>query len=95
MILIDLFYNFDKQLDVVVSKDNSNNALVFIKGNDNFTAKVINLHKAKNFGKLCQLIKPQDAGFETQTELTNIMQQFYTLDSQEKYGVLGIEIKRI
>lgn len=34
-----LFYNFDKQLDVVVSKDNSNNALVFIKGNDNFTAK--------------------------------------------------------
>ena len=62
---------------------------------DNFTACVINLHKAKNFEKLCQIIKPQNAGFSSQDELVTIMEQFYSQENQKKYGVLGIEIKKI
>ena len=62
---------------------------------DNFNAKVINLHKAENFEKLCQIINIEDAGFDTQTELLTILEKFYSKSAQEKYGVVGIEIKKI
>ncbi len=62
---------------------------------DNFTASVVNLHKAENFEKLCETIKPQNAGFSSQNELITTMEQFYSQESQKKYGVLGIEVKKI
>ena len=60
---------------------------------DSFIAKMIALHRAPSFGKLCDIISPQQAGFMTKEELVNCLQEFYTLEAQEKYGVVGIEIK--
>lgn len=62
---------------------------------DNFNAKVTNLHRAKNFVELCQKISPLDAGFDSKTELINVLEEFYSESAQQKYGVLGIEIKKI
>ena len=63
--------------------------------NDSFVARVINLHRAENFDKLCQIITPAQAGFTSKEELITVLQEFYTPDSQQKYGVLGIEIQKI
>ena len=62
---------------------------------DTFIAKVIALHRADSFDELCEIVSPQQAGFSTKQELLNCLQEFYTLEAQEKYGVVGIEIKRI
>ena len=59
---------------------------------DSFIAKVIALHRAPSFGKLCDIISPQQTGFTTKEELVNCLQEFYTLEAQEKYGVVGIEV---
>ena len=63
--------------------------------NDSFVARVINLHRAESFDKLCHIITPAQAGFTSKEELITVLQEFYTPDSQQKYGVLGIEIKKI
>ena len=63
--------------------------------NDSFVAQVINLHRAESFNKLCQIITPAQAGFTSKEELITVLQEFYTPDSQKKYGVLGIEIQKI
>ena len=59
---------------------------------DTFQAKVINLHRAANFSVLCQKIKPQQAGFSSEEELLNALEEIYSLSAQNKYGVVGIEI---
>ncbi len=63
--------------------------------NDTFVAQVVALHRAPNFDKLCDMIQPQQAGFSTKEELIDCLQEFYTPENQQKYGVVGIEIKRI
>ena len=63
--------------------------------NDSFVARVINLYRAESFDKLCQIITPAQAGFTSKEELITVLQEFYTPDSQQKYGVLGIEIQKI
>ncbi len=63
--------------------------------NDSFIAQVINLYRAESFDKLCQIITPAQAGFTSKEELITVLQEFYTPDSQQKYGVLGIEIQKI
>ena len=63
--------------------------------NDSFVARVINLYRAESFDKLCQIITPAQAGFTSKEELITVLQEFYTPDSQQKYGVLDIEIQKI
>ena len=62
---------------------------------DTFVAVVVALHHAPSFDKLCDIIQPQQAGFSTKQELLNCLQEFYTPEAQQNYGVVGIEIKRI
>ena len=63
--------------------------------NDTFQAQVIALHRAPDFDKLSNIIQPQHAGFATQKELVQCLQEFYTPEAREKYGVVGIEVKKI
>lgn len=58
--------------------------------------KVIALHKFKNFEELYSHFNKTQLGYK-QTEIAspNDMNQYYTNDDIEKYGVLGIEIKII
>ena len=61
--------------------------------NDTFQATVVALHRASDFASLCQIIRPEQAGFKNQGELLQIMEQFYSPKKQQEYGVIGIEIK--
>ena len=63
--------------------------------NDTFVAQVVALHRAPSFNQLCDIISPKRAGFTTKEELMDCLQEFYTPENQQKYGVVGIEIKRI
>lgn len=58
--------------------------------------KVIALHKFKNFEELYSHFNKTQLGYK-QTEIAspNDMNQYYTNDDIEKYGVLGIETKTI
>lgn len=58
-------------------------------------AKVIALHKFKNFEELYSHFDKTQLGYK-QTEIAspNDMNQYYTNEDIEKYGVLGIEIKK-
>lgn len=58
--------------------------------------KVINLHKFKNFEELYSHFNKTQLGYkQTENANPNDMNQYYTNDDIEKYGVLGIEIKTI
>ena len=56
--------------------------------------KVIALHKFKNFEELYSHFNKTQLGYK-QTEIAspNDMNQYYTNEDIEKYGVVGIEIK--
>ena len=62
---------------------------------DTFVAEVVALHRAPSFDKLCDTISPQQAGFTTKEEMINCLQEFYTLEAQQKYGVVGIKVQKI
>ena len=62
---------------------------------DHFTAVVTNLHRAKSFDALCQIISPARAGFATPEELVSVLREFYTPTAQKQFGVVGIEIKHL
>lgn len=71
--------------------------IVFLKAenpNDSFLATVISLIHAKNFGELSEMISPQSAGFSNKEALVKTMRSIYTLDAQEKTGVVGIQIQK-
>lgn len=58
--------------------------------------KVIALHKFKNFEELYSHFNKTQLGYkQTENANPNDMNQYYTNDDIEKYGVLGIEIKTI
>ena len=59
------------------------------------TTQVTSLYNAINFAELCCMINSIDAGFHSDIELIKTMQNFYPLDEQQKYGVVGIRIKRM
>lgn len=59
------------------------------------TTQVINLHLAQDFAMICDKINSKDAGFHSDIDLIKTMQNFYPLDEQQKYGVVGIEIKLV
>ena len=86
-----LFDDKRKSIKVGDSIEFSNNS----DANDKFTAIVINLHKASNFMELCKNINCRDAGFTTNEELVKVLEEFYSLDRQKEFGVVGIEIQKI
>lgn len=62
---------------------------------ESFNAKVIGLLRYENFESL---FKDFDISIlsdvsMTKEELLNVLQEFYTLENQQKYGVLGIRIE--
>lgn len=59
---------------------------------DKFSAKVIELHKASDFKSLCSKIDIQQAGFSSQDDLLNTLEEFYSIQRQKEFGVVGIEI---
>ena len=61
---------------------------------DKFTAQVINLYKASNFEELCENINCCDAGFSSNEELIDVLEEFYLKDKQREFGVIGIEIRK-
>jgi len=61
---------------------------------DSFVAIVLKLHRAKSFEALCQIIAPRQAGFSSKEELVTVLEEFYAPSDQEKFGVVGIEIRK-
>lgn len=59
-------------------------------------AKIINLHKVSSFKDLYDKFNKINLGYE-ENEIANPedMQEFYPIEEQEKYGVVGIEIELI
>lgn len=72
----------------IIEFSNASNA------DDIFLAKVINLHKAPDFKSLCSKIDVQQAGFLSQDELLKTLENFYSVQRQKEFGVVGIEIKK-
>ncbi len=62
--------------------------------NDKFQAIVTNLHKAPNFEKLCNIIEPIKAGFDNKENLLKVLEEFYSVEKQNKIGVVGIEVTK-
>lgn len=60
---------------------------------ENLTAKVINLYKAKTFEELAKNIDIEKTGFKTIEELNENILEFYSIEKQNTYGVLGIEFE--
>lgn len=85
-----LFDEKRQQIKVGDDIEFSNNSAT----DDKFTAKVIKLHRADNFVELCKNIDCRNAGFATEGELINVLEEFYSPDRQQKFGVVGIEIKK-
>lgn len=71
--------------DIIKFNDSSNDKDIFL-------AKVKNLHFSSDFNNLCDIIKPAQAGFETKDNLIKALEEFYPLNRQAQYGVIGIEI---
>ena len=62
---------------------------------DKFSACVIKLHRADDFAALSKKICCCDAGFDNNEELIKTMAEFYSLERQNEFGVIGIEVKKI
>ena len=56
--------------------------------------RIINLHKVNSFQDLYNMFDKVKLGYE-ENEIANPndMQQFYPVEEQQKYGVVGIEIE--
>lgn len=65
--------------------------------NETFNVKVIGLLKYNSFIDLFDDFNIEELADKemTKEELINVLEQFYTKEKQEKYGVLGIRIKKI
>ncbi len=61
--------------------------------NEIFFAQVIDLYKAPDFETLCLKIAVQQVGFLSQDELLKSLEEFYSIQQQKKFGVVGIEVK--
>ncbi len=62
--------------------------------NEVLKVKVVNLHKYGTFKELFDSFPHARLGLKD-TDNASIMNAFYTLDEQNKYGALGIEITKI
>ena len=60
------------------------------------TTKIVNLHKVKTFKDLYDRFDKVKLGYsENETASPEDMLKFYPIEEQQKYGVVGIEIKLI
>ena len=63
---------------------------------DSFDVEVIALHKHKNFKELYEKFDKERLGYKIEEEAKpEDMEKYYKKEEIEKYGVLGIEIKKI
>ena len=67
---------------------------VHIDNNETIKVEVINLHKYSTFGELFSKFDHKRFGLKD-TDTSDIMNNFYSKEEQNKYGALGIEIKLI
>ena len=65
--------------------------------NDSFNAKVVGLLRYNSFEEMFKDFDISILSDESMTkdELISVLEQFYTKEKQEKYGVLGIKIELI
>ena len=65
--------------------------------NDSFNAKVVGLLRYNSFEEMFKDFDISILSDEAMTkdELISVLEQFYTKEKQEKYGVLGIRIELI
>lgn len=85
---------FDEKRKIIKVDD----VIEFLNGSDvkdTFKAKVIYLHLANSFEELCSIIDIKKAGFNSNDELLTVLEQFYPKEKQNKFGVVGIEVKKI
>ena len=63
---------------------------------ESFDVKVINLHKYNNFKELYNVFNKERLGYEEYEEAYyEDMEKYYSKEEIDKYGVVGIEIKKI
>lgn len=75
--------------DILIFKKVSNE-------NERLTAKIITLHKFKNFEELYKNFNKTVLGYTENENASYLdMQEYYPLEEQSKYGVVGIEIELI
>jgi len=74
--------------DVIEFSNNSN-------AKDTFLAQVVKLYQADSFEALCHKIDCRHAGFNTNQDLMMVLEEFYSLERQKEFGVIGIEVKKI
>ena len=67
---------------------------VHIDTNEIIKVEVINLYKYSTFEELFSKFDHKRFGLKD-TDTSDIMNNFYSIEDQEKYGALGIEIKLI
>lgn len=67
------------------------------KQEEKIKVRVIELLKYTNFKKMFENHSIEELADKemTKEELLEVLEQFYTKDEQEKYGVLGIKIEKI
>lgn len=74
-----------------------NDTIVFTdtKSKEKLTAKVTNLYKFDNFEELYKTLPLLKCGYTPDTICNahfSDMQEYYSVEEQEKYGVIGIEL---
>ena len=63
---------------------------------DSFDVKVINLHKYDNFNDLYEKFDKERLGYNKGEEAkSEDMEEYYSKEEIEKYGVVGIEIEKM
>ena len=75
-----------------------NDEIVFNCSSETITAKVLELHKFANFKSLYNALDLLKCGYlpeELETASADDMSEYYPPEKQQKYGVVGIEIKLI
>ena len=64
--------------------------------NEQINCKVVKLHLFNNFKELYNELDNSTFGYDSNTIISYIdMEKFYSIEDQEKYGVVGIEIELI
>lgn len=74
--------NIGDQIEFLLANDESQKVLT----------RVVDLHKFKTFPKLFSSFAPEEFGGKDQDDLMGIY-KYYSKEDEEKYGVVGIEIK--
>lgn len=92
---IEIRLNDEKRQQIKVG-----NKIKFLKEPDlteSFNTKVVDLLKYNSFDEMFKDFDIKILADKTMTkeELINVLEQFYTKEKQEKYGVLGIKIEII